>query len=128
MAKILLVDDNAELRRMMEATLSRAGHHVQAAPGGKEGIQLLKQQEFDLLITDIVMPEQDGFETVQIARKLRPALRILVMSGDSPRHAPLYLKTAAFLGAHQTLLKPFTVGDLAEAVKAALPEEKLPPG
>lgn len=117
MGRILLIDDNVALRDLMALALERAGHTVLTAGTGKEGILLLRQNSVDALVTDVVMPDQDGLETLQQARRLRPDLRIVVISGDSPRHAPLYLKIAGHLGAHQTLQKPFAIPELLAAVE-----------
>ncbi len=125
-ANILLLDDNSSLRTVMALALTRAGHHVLEAADGKAGIRLLEQNPIDVLVTDIVMPDQDGLATIPIARKLRPGLRIVVISGDSPSHAPLYLKTAGLLGAYKTLLKPFAIADLLNAVRESDPTTPPP--
>ena len=116
MASILLIDDNTPLRELLRLGLTRAGHTVWEAEDGKEGLKLLREHPIDVLVTDVVMPEQDGIVTLQLARKLRPELRVVVISGDAPRHAPLYLKIAGSLGAHKTLMKPFTMEKLLEAI------------
>jgi YesN/AraC family two-component response regulator len=94
---------------------------VLEAGDGKESIRLLERNHIDVLVTDIVMPDQDGLATISIARKQRPKLKIVVISGDSPRYAELYLKTAGLMGAHKTLRKPFSISDLLQAVRETLP-------
>jgi DNA-binding response OmpR family regulator len=124
MTSILLIEDNVALSRLVEMALVKEGYQVVVTDRGKAGIALLREHpEVSLLITDVVMPEQDGIETIQIARKIKPELRIIVISGDSPKHAALYLKMAGQLGAHRTLLKPFSLTALLATVKDVLGTE-----
>lgn len=120
-AAILLIDDNAELAIVLTQALRHAGHTVWATESAKDGVKLLQQHPIDILITDLVMPEQDGIETIQLARQLRPNLRIIAISGDAPRHAQLYLKVAGKLGADRSLLKPFKLEDLFGAIEELWP-------
>lgn len=123
MGYILLIDDSDPLRELMATALTREGHTVVQASDGKAGIELLRSHHVDLLITDVVMPDQDGLVTLQIARKLRPDLKVIVISGDSPRFAALYLDIANKFGATKTLRKPFTLPEFSAAVR-----EFCPPG
>jgi CheY-like chemotaxis protein len=120
-AAILVIDDNAELANVLAHALRRVGHTVWQTESPKEGLRLLQQHAIDILITDLVMPEQDGIETIQLARKLRPEVRVIAMSGDSPRHAGLYLDMAEKLGADRSLLKPFHLAALLAAVEELAP-------
>ena len=117
---ILLIDDNVELAELLAAALRNAGYTVWQADNAKTGMQLLREHDIGVLITDVVMPEQDGFETVQQARKERPNLRIIVISGDAPRNTPLYLEIGQKLGAHRALMKPFPLATLIETVSELL--------
>jgi DNA-binding response OmpR family regulator len=121
MAAILLIDDNVDLCTMMAHALTLAGHQVHVAHDGKTASRLADCVPVDLVITDIVMPEQDGLETVMRLRKTHPGLPVIVISGDAPRHAPVYLTIASKLGATRTLLKPFSAAMLLETVNAMLP-------
>jgi len=121
MSTILVIDDNEPPRELLARALERQGYHVLAAGNGVDGIKLMQQNEVALLVTDIVMPEQDGLESIQRARKLQPDLPVIVISGDAPRHAPLYLKIAGHLGAHKILMKPFAMETLLTAVREILP-------
>lgn len=119
-ASILIIDDNEALRTMMAHALTHAGHKVSVAADGKEGLRLFNCRPVELVITDIVMPEQDGIEIVMILRKTHPQLPVLAISGDSPKHSALYLSLARKLGAVETLQKPFSVAALLAAAQAAL--------
>ena len=125
-AAILLIDDNVDLAKILTQALQRAGHTVWMTENSKEGLKLLQQHAIDILITDLVMPEQDGIETIQLARKLRPELRIIAISGDAPRHAGLYLKLAEKLGADRSLLKPFPLQALFAAIEEVFPPRPDP--
>lgn len=121
MSTILLVDDNAPLREIMALVLRRAGHRVLEAGGGGEGFRRLDDEPVDVVVTDVLMPEPDGLEMLRRCREEHPALRVVVISGDSPRVAPLYLKVAETLGAHRVLLKPFSTAVLLDAVQDLTP-------
>jgi CheY-like chemotaxis protein len=120
MPAILLIEDNEPLRDMLVGALSGAGYEVHSAGDGKQGMRLLKTQPVSLLITDIVMPEQDGIETLHLLRRSHPQLPVIAISGDSSRNAALYLSISCKLGAVRTLQKPFAVSVLLEACAQAL--------
>lgn len=119
MAHILLIDDDEQLREMMEMMLIAAGHMVTTAGDGEEGVQRFRSQPADLVITDIVMPNQEGIETIRELRAEYPRVGIIAMSGGA-NYSGVWLAMASKLGASRTLLKPFTIPQLAEAVAAVL--------
>ena len=119
MAHILVVDDEPTIRVAMLRALAAAGHTVSEAADGRRALKLLQAESADLVITDLVMADQDGIETITALRHLFPALPVIAMSGAMP-HAPLYLEIATHLGVRRTLSKPFTVATLLNAVDYAL--------
>ncbi|AWK87708.1 response regulator [Azospirillum thermophilum] len=121
MAKLLVVDDDPVSRGLVEAILKKEGHEVTACSGVLQAIETLSFVEFDLLVTDIIMPEHDGFEMVQAARNLRPGIRIIVLSAIDER-VPSHLTAAAFakLGIRRVISKPIKPALLASEVLAAL--------
>ena len=121
MSSILLVDDSDAIRELMAAALQREGHQVLEASDGKAAIEMMRRQRIDLLITDIVMPDQDGLVTLKLARKMQPELKVIVISGDSPRFAALYLDIAQKFGATKTLRKPFSLPEFIAAVREFCP-------
>lgn len=121
MAIILLIDDDDLLRGMLAKTLELEGHTVFQADNGQAGIDLFHSQRPDLVITDLVMPVQEGVETIMRLRQLSPRLPIIAMSGGVP-NSKLYLTIAAKIGAHRILPKPFTPQRLLEAVNETLRE------
>lgn len=81
MAKILLAEDDHDLRRFLAGALERAGHEVTSFGEGASAYEELKQTDFDLLLTDIVMPEMDGIELARHAAELDPTLKIMFITG-----------------------------------------------
>jgi len=120
MAQILVIEDNAQVRRTLVRILKAAGHDVREAADGVIGMKLFEEARPALIITDIVMPEQEGIETIRLLRQRAPSLPILAISGGGRLD---YLSFAMELGATATLSKPFgsdqllsTVADLIAAV------------
>lgn len=121
MATILVVEDDRPLRKVIEIGLRRAGHNVLSAPNGLEATALLGPTgSLDLVITDVFMPEMDGFEVMKAIRVHDPGVKILVISGGERPPYPDFLALAKQLGADDSLPKPFTVDRLIETVDAIL--------
>jgi DNA-binding NtrC family response regulator len=118
MATILAIDDSVSVLAWLENGLSSAGHRVITCSDGRQGEKLLREAPVDLIITDIYMPERDGLEVIQHARKSAPAVKVIAMSGARPELD--MLPAARVLGAARTLKKPFTLEQLVEAVNEAL--------
>ncbi len=121
MASILLIEDDTPLREVLATTLTNAGHTVLQAADGRQGIELFHVSPTDVVITDIIMPGQEGIETIMALRKEFPRLPIIAMSGGAS-HSRTYLGMAAKLGAHRTLAKPFTPAELLRAITEVLPK------
>ncbi len=120
MASILLVDDNQDLLMAMATCLEDTGHQSTQATNGKVALQLVASSRFDLVITDIVMPEMEGIETILELRRRFPAMKIIAMSGGDATHPQTNLHLAQLLGAYTTLNKPFTSDQLTAAISVAL--------
>lgn len=120
MARILVVDDEVGIRTLVRNMLVRDGHEVTTARDGVEALQVVDREAIDLVITDLIMPEKEGVETISELRTRFPAIKIIAMSGGGMGGATDYLRMARALGAGQTLAKPFTRDDLLKLVKAAL--------
>ncbi len=118
MARILVIDDDADMRTLLEHTLQSAGHEVVLAADGREGVQQYRTQPADVVITDLYMPIQQGLETIIQLRKEYPAVRIIAMCGKST--AMPMLSAAQRLGAVAFLQKPFLPDQLLAEVAKAL--------
>lgn len=130
MARILIVDDEEDVRIALKQVLERAGYEVSVAASGKEGLELMKEEGADLVITDVIMPGIDGIATAKEIREKYRDTRIVVISGGG-RTAPepyepdaistrSYLASASSAGADQTLTKPFDRQELLRVVQDLL--------
>lgn len=119
-AHILLIEDEPALRSLFQMILESARYRVTLAGHGREAMALLAQHTFDLVITDVLMPEQDGIETIVEVRRRWPDLPVLAMTGGGQIGADLYLRLAKTLGASRLLPKPFSSEELLHAVAALL--------
>ena len=120
MATILLVDDTAELRRTIERLLTNAGHSVTAASNGAAALRELDRGTFDVIVTDIVMPDMEGLELIRKVRKTYASMPIIAMSGGGRGSSDDYLTLAKNFGAAKTLEKPFQIEDLKKAIDEVL--------
>lgn len=124
MASVLIIDDDLGIRRMLRGALERAGHRIEEAANGAEGMQRYRMAPADLVITDVFMPDQDGIETIQQLREEFPESRILAISGGSGGGSvggsSAALTDAMMFGADATLAKPFTVRELIATVAGLL--------
>ena len=120
MSQILLVDDDDGLRKVLRITLERMGHQVTEARNGKEALTAYEQVAPDLIITDLIMPEMEGIETIMRLKKSHPDAKIIAMSGGGRVKATNFLVAAEELGAATTLAKPFTSDQLARAIQETL--------
>lgn len=127
MAQILVIDDDTAMRETLCRLLCRNGHTAVEAGDGRVGIERLKEQPADLVITDILMPEQEGLETIMLLRRDYPDVRIIAISGGGRLEFFNSLKYARDFGANYTLAKPFTPSELLKAVQQALLDEQPAP-
>ena len=118
-ASILVVDDDDQIRSVLKRKLEQCHYDVCEAANGKEAIRALETAPFDLVLTDIVMPETDGIETVRYVRKHQPHIKIIAISGLGN---DLYLESVSGLGAARVFQKPLKLAELAEAVDELLSE------
>ena len=114
--RVLLIEDDGSVRRIVRKMLERGRHEVTEAENGRVGLDRLRDGAFDLVITDIVMPEMDGLETLIELRKHYPALAVIAMSGGGRTGNMDFLGSAEKLGASAVLHKPFTIDVLTTAI------------
>lgn len=120
MARILIIDDEDQPRRMLQQVLIRAGYEVVEARDGNQGLQLFRVSQTDLIITDILMPEKEGLETIIDLRREFPAVKIIAISGGGRTGNLNFLEVAKRLGAQRTLQKPFELQEMLAAVRDLL--------
>ena len=122
MKKILIIDDEPQIRTVLRDILSREGYAVQDAPDGRVGIAMWHKEPADLVLTDIFMPHKDGIETIMELKRSRPQAKIIAMTGGGQIDFPEMGSAAGFLGANGTLEKPFDRGSLLAAIRSVLGE------
>jgi CheY-like chemotaxis protein len=121
MAHILLVEDSPEVSLSVREILSAAGHTVEDAASGKEALVRLKNGRFDMIVSDIWMPEMDGIALLKELRGAGNNIPVVVISGGAP-NAPLTYTAplAATFGANVVVYKPFERAELMKAIDTAL--------
>ena len=123
MKRILIIDDETNILLMLKKMLERAGYEIDLASNGEEGLRLFRKAPSDLVITDIIMPEKEGLETIREMRKMQPEMKIIAMSGGGKISADNYLETAKIFGASRIMEKPFTQQAMVSTVKELLEDD-----
>jgi CheY-like chemotaxis protein len=120
MQRILVIDDDEQMRALLRDILERAGYEVTEAQHGLEGLKLFRARPADLVVTDLIMPEKEGVETILELRAEYPEVPIIAVSGGGRNGPRDYLEIAARLGARRTVAKPFTRQEILAAVQQSL--------
>ncbi|MEP6662970.1 MAG: response regulator [Verrucomicrobiota bacterium] len=120
MARILIIDDNTQLREMLNMVLTQAGHQVVEASGGEMGVQLYKQNPADVVVLDILMPEKGGLETIEELKKDFPDVKLIGISGGFQKKTDVNNSLAELLGVERTLAKPFAAEELLKIINSIL--------
>ena len=116
--RLLIVEDDADMRLSLKLALEMAGYITEVAADGREALAIQKQRPADILITDIFMPETDGFEVIDAVRRGFPQTRIVVVSGGARLAKREYLLDAALMDVDAILPKPFDVETLLMTLDA----------
>lgn len=120
MGKIMVVDDDIGIKKLLENAFLKVGYEVSAFTSGKDAINKFKNDPHDVLITDIIMPEKDGIETIIEIKKIEPNIKIIAISGGGRIKADDYLNIVKKLGVDYTFSKPFSIKEILEAVNNLL--------
>jgi CheY-like chemotaxis protein len=122
--KILVIDDDGRFRRLAAKILTAEGHEVIEANDGAEGLRVFQKEKPRLVITDIIMPNQEGIETILELRRENPMIKIIAMSGSlGPSGGAGFLRMAQQLGADETIAKPFRPEELRTVVRRVTDHE-----
>ena len=119
-ARILVIDDAEAIRTLVQRVLGLEGYEVHVAPDGRTGVMIWRALGADLVMTDLRMPDMDGFQTILQLRATGPLVPIIVCSGGNPVDDLRALQAVEGIGPVSCLGKPFTVVELLEAIQAAL--------
>jgi len=123
MARVLVIDDEEQVRTLIREVLEGAGHEVMEAGNGREAMKLYEANPTNVVITDLVMPEQDGLEIIRELRRRFPAVKIIAVSGAQQKLNLDLLYVAEKLGALRTLEKPFDIRKLVALVEDLLQDK-----
>ena len=126
--RVLVMDDDLEIRRLLRLWLENEGFDVSEAKGGEEGLRLHKASPFDLVVADLYMPEGDGLAFLSAIQPRKTGLPVIAISGGATNVKLEGLDLARYLGATRTLAKPFNPADLAAAAHDLLRDPPRPPG
>ena len=126
MAHILVIDDEVQIRDVLRTVLERVGYQVTEAGDGNEGLQIYAEGGIDLVVTDIIMPEKGGIDTIMDLRRDFPGVKVIAISGGGMCGDVSYLDMALGVGADRAIGKPFVLDDFLESVEELLsPKESV---
>jgi len=118
--RVLIIDDDEQIRVLLQQMMEWAGFDVSVAENGRIAMQIMQQEPADLVITDLIMPEQEGLETISRLKKEYDGIKIIAISGGGRIGPEAYLPAALELGADLVFSKPFDVQEVVNAVKQLL--------
>jgi len=124
MPRVLIIEDETELREMIKTSLIRRKYTVMEAVNGKDALTHFKPSMTDLVVTDLIMPEEDGLKVIMKLKEIKPSLRIIAISGGGKAGPGGYLNLAKALGANAVLSKPFSINDLISKIEELLVPEQ----
>jgi CheY-like chemotaxis protein len=124
MACILIVEDDKDLREMLKTSLQRRKYTILEASNGKEALIKFKSSITDLLITDLIMPDEDGLKVIIDIKSIKPSIKIIAISGGGKAGPGNYLNLAKALGADEIFPKPFSLTDLLKKIDELLDPEQ----
>lgn len=122
--RILLIDDYADVRRMLRMALEDAEIEVTEAENGVVGLELAKNDTFDLIITDLLMPEKEGIETIRELRQVDSEIPVIAITGGGPMPPDRLIEVARKLGANAGLSKPVDPDELTELAQKLIKEQR----
>lgn len=120
MPRILIIDDEVQIRKMLQQMLEREGFEIMTAPNGREGMKAYRENPTDLVITDLIMPEKEGIEIIFELKREFPEVKIIAMSGGGRTDPHGYLKIAEKAGALRSFSKPLEREVLLKGIREIL--------
>lgn len=117
MSRVLIIDDEPQIANMLKTLFESNGFEVDVATEGNEGLRLFRKNRADVVVTDILMPDKEGLETISELRRDYPDVKIIAMSGGTMTGIDGYLKMAELQGAGRVFKKPFRLADMLKAVQ-----------
>jgi CheY-like chemotaxis protein len=124
MACILIVEDDKDLREMLKISLGKKKYTILEASNGKEALLRFKPLITDLVITDLIMPDEDGLKVIIKIKEIKPSIKVIAISGGGKAGPGNYLNLARALGADEIFSKPFSINDLIKKIDELLITEQ----
>jgi CheY-like chemotaxis protein len=124
MAGILIVEDDKDLREMLKTSLLQRKFTVIEASNGKDALLRFKPSVTDLVITDLIMPDEDGLKVIIKIKEIKPSIKVIAISGGGKAGPGNYLNLAKALGADEIYSKPFSINDLLNKIEDLLIAEQ----
>jgi CheY-like chemotaxis protein len=124
MPGILIIEDDNDLREMLKVSLHRRKYTIFEAQNGRDAITHFKPSVTDLVVTDLIMPEEDGLKVIMKLREIKPSIKIIAISGGGKAGPGSYLNLAKALGADVIYSKPFSVNDMIKKISELLENEQ----
>ena len=121
MAHILIIDDEEDIHFILKEFFTHEGHQVDTAGNGKTGLRMVELNRYDLVITDVIMPEMDGLEVITAIKRKFPEIQIIAMTGGTAKiDKDLLLSTANLMRADRVVAKPLDLKTLKAVVNEVL--------
>ena len=117
MTRVLIVDDEASIRGLLRQAFEMNSFEVIEASNGEEAVRTFREGGIDLVITDIIMPDKEGLESIMDLKEIDPDVKIIAISGGGRLEPHSYLQMAANFGAKKVFQKPLSISLLIEAAK-----------
>lgn len=124
MGQILIIDDEQNVREAIGKIVESMGHVPVEAINGREGIRKFRERPTEVVISDILMPEKEGLETIRELRSIAPSVKIIAISGGARLQGTDFLSVAEQLGADAVLRKPFKIDQLCDMINSCLGSTK----
>ncbi len=112
---VLIIDDDIAVRKFVTDLLIARGYKVISAVNGIEGLKIIQKEKVDIVVSDLIMPEKEGIETIKEIKSSNPEIKIVAMSGSI--YKDTFLKAAKGIGAHEIVHKPFRNDEIIEAIE-----------
>lgn len=125
MKKVLVVDDDAELRATLSEILKGAGYHIDEAPSGKEAIEKITDKDFDIALLDLMMPKMSGIDVLKAIKKIKPKIRVIMITAFATVENAV---DAIKKGASDYISKPFRIDDLLTTIRRVIEEGRFEEG
>ncbi len=124
MARVLILDDEEAMREVIRMVLEEDGHEVAEASNGVQGLEMFRERPSDVVVTDLIMPQKDGIETIRDLRREFPSVKIVALSGRGGIQINANLARAKQVGADMTILKPCEPAEIRDAVRSLMEPDK----